>query len=313
MSVVNQQIRGLAVCLFLALTAVAFAHAPSGAIFTTLADGSEVNFNIYSSKDDVYLDGGPGPGAPQSAAGLDDGIYVFQVTDPSGKTLLSTDNAQCRQFTVTGGVITSVGSEDLNVCPHATGIDLDHGSVTVQLMPYNNTPNPGGVYKVWITSVSDFPANCLRQVGCNGKRGGTVHGFSPAHSKTDNFKVKNPIPVEIDSRFFYDTNQNGHKDETEPWVDGLGITWTDTLNATNKKWSYYAPGLNIFHEAHVEAVESGIHKITIADQPGCKAGLVHVDNVDQGVGPQTLSIMVPQNTATSTLTIFVDIACVVGP
>ena len=59
--------------------------APSGAIFTTLPDGSEVNFNIYSSKDLVYLDGGPGPGAPATAAGLDDGTYVFQVTDPSGK------------------------------------------------------------------------------------------------------------------------------------------------------------------------------------------------------------------------------------
>src|SRR5262245_24922503 len=30
-----------------------------GAIFTTLANGSEVNFNIFPSKDAVYLDGGP--------------------------------------------------------------------------------------------------------------------------------------------------------------------------------------------------------------------------------------------------------------
>lgn len=76
------------------------AHAPSGAIFTTLPDGSEVNYNIYASKDDVYLDGGPGVGAPQTAAGLDDGTYVFQVTDPSGKTLLSTDFGRCRQVVV---------------------------------------------------------------------------------------------------------------------------------------------------------------------------------------------------------------------
>ena len=73
------------------------AHAPSGAIFTTLPDGTAVNFNIYANKNDVYLDGGPGPGAPQTAAGLDDGIYVFQVTDPSGKSLLSSDAAKCRQ------------------------------------------------------------------------------------------------------------------------------------------------------------------------------------------------------------------------
>ena len=41
--------------------------APSGAIFTTVADGSRVNANIFSAKCDglgVYLDGGPGPNAP---------------------------------------------------------------------------------------------------------------------------------------------------------------------------------------------------------------------------------------------------------
>ena len=81
----------LALCSVLAVRVAA--HAPSGAIFTTVEDGSEVNFNHYPSKEAVYLDGGPGPGAPQHAAGLDDGRYVFQVTDPSGKTLLSTDPA----------------------------------------------------------------------------------------------------------------------------------------------------------------------------------------------------------------------------
>src|SRR6266446_1568148 len=74
------------------------AHAPSGAIFTTVFDGSEVNVNQYPSKADVYLDGGPGIGAPQTAAALDDGTYYFQVTDPSGKTLLSTDSIACRRF-----------------------------------------------------------------------------------------------------------------------------------------------------------------------------------------------------------------------
>src|SRR5436309_4674219 len=97
-----------AAAVLVVVAPLAVAHPPSGAIFTTVADGSEVNFNHYPSKPDVYLDGGPGPGAPQTAAGLDDGTYVFQVTDPSGKNLLSTDPAQCRQFTVANGVITSV-------------------------------------------------------------------------------------------------------------------------------------------------------------------------------------------------------------
>src|SRR3982750_4151299 len=93
-----------AAVLSLWLTSAAMAHAPSGAIFTTVQDGSEVNFNQYPSKEAVYLDGGPGPGAPQAAAGLDDGTYVFQVSDPSGKKLLSQDAAKCREFVVTNGV-----------------------------------------------------------------------------------------------------------------------------------------------------------------------------------------------------------------
>jgi len=97
------------------------ANAPSGAIFTTVVDGSEVNYNIYQAKEDVYLDGGPGPGAPQTAAGLDDGVYVFQVTDPSGKTLLSTDPVECRQFTIQNGIITSTAPSS---CPHSTGCCL---------------------------------------------------------------------------------------------------------------------------------------------------------------------------------------------
>ena len=80
----------------------------SGAIFTTDITGGVVNQNQYSTKcgpSGVYLDGGPGPSAPPTAAGLPDGDYYFQVTDPSGKTLLSTDAVQFRVLTVSGGLI----------------------------------------------------------------------------------------------------------------------------------------------------------------------------------------------------------------
>src|SRR5262245_13171603 len=76
------------------------ASAPDGAIFTTLPNGQRVNYNIYAAKPDVYLDGGPGDQAPITAAGLPEGRYVFQVTDPSGKVLLSVDPAGCRRFDV---------------------------------------------------------------------------------------------------------------------------------------------------------------------------------------------------------------------
>src|SRR6478672_6622353 len=72
----------------------------SGAIFTSDASGVPVNLNHYADKRDVYLNGGPGVNAPVDAAGLPAGIYTFQVTDPSGKTLLSTDDPACRQVTV---------------------------------------------------------------------------------------------------------------------------------------------------------------------------------------------------------------------
>src|SRR5688572_28847532 len=73
-----------------------------GAIYTSLKDGGTVNQNLYAAKADVYLNGGP---QNENANGLPDGTYYFQVTDPSGATLLSEDDAVCRQVVVTGGVI----------------------------------------------------------------------------------------------------------------------------------------------------------------------------------------------------------------
>ena len=78
----------------------------SGAIFTTTPDGSIVNENThYESKLEVYLDGGPPPNAPQHAAGLPDGLYVFQITDPPGKVLLSEDPAKCRVVRIENDII----------------------------------------------------------------------------------------------------------------------------------------------------------------------------------------------------------------
>jgi hypothetical protein len=279
------------------------AHAPSGAIFTTLPDGSEVNFNHYPDKESVYLDGGPGPGAPQTAAGLDDGTYVFQVTNPSGRVLLSTDPAGCRQFTVSNGVITGVVATG---CQHLTGTDIDHGAVTVQLMPYLDTPNPGGVYKAWATTVGDYLLGCtalgvpngLEVVDCGFKAGVAEHGFIPSHSKTDNFKVGDEVIVEIDTRFH---------SESGALLDGQSVTWTDTLGGKNKKWSYWAPQLSVFHEAHVEAVETGQHTISVDNQSGCAVQDVYLDGAFIGHGPQSVAVQV--KTLAKTRTYFVDVWC----
>ena len=195
----------LSVCVSAALLfAAAHAAAPplSGAIFTTDRSGNAVNGNAhYRSKcgaSGVYLDGGPGPNAPASAAGLADGDYYFQVTDASGKALLSTDPVSNRCISVANGVITGN-------CPtgtHATYPEIDHGSIgarTVELCaaasaPFLNTPNNSGVYKVWVTPTGDGTVegggffgdptrvanNCSAMPGC-------FHGVIASRSKTDTF------------------------------------------------------------------------------------------------------------------------------
>jgi len=172
----------------------------SGAIFTTTSDGTVVNANLYDSKCGVYLDGGPGPNAPANAAGLPDGDYYFQVTDPSGSQLLSTDPVSNRRFQVANGVIvayTGVGGP-----PHQTGIDQDHpelGAITIRLAntncpaDYLNSPNNGGVYRVWATPVGDFVGD--RTQVDNDCGNGCFHGFVPSRSKTDNFKAEASAPT----------------------------------------------------------------------------------------------------------------------
>lgn len=280
--------------LALALPWSAASAAPSlklsGAIFTTDSTGAPVNLNHYADKRDVYLNGGPGINAPVGAAGLPAGVYAFQVTDPSGKTLLSSDPVTCRRVTVdTSGRLHDVTPS--GGCAHLTSTDQEDLGITVQLFPYADTPNPGGVYKVWLTPYSALDCHAKHQRHC----------FVPASSKTDNFKVKATNVVEIDTRF--------HRDGA--LVDGLKATWTDTLGASNVKYSEYDPSILAFHEAHVEAAEAGDHVITVADQPGCTIGRV-TDPDGQTLSPVKGKVAVPVTVAASTTvdtTYFVDVYC----
>jgi hypothetical protein len=272
--------------LILPVAAVVQAAPLSGAIFTTTVDGTIVNENVhYEAKEDVYLDGGPGPNAPSTAAGLPEGDYYFQVTDPSGKDLLSTDHISCRKIHVNGyGVIDFVYS-GFNYyyqngknsgwiameCQHNTGIDVDHaelGAITVQLFPYDDTPNPGGVYKVWITPVDKYApidefdptGDKHEDVNNEGYAPGNFHGFLPAWSKTDNYKVKKHgkpyVPPMITVRKFHDKNINGIQDIDEETIEGWSVDVTDSLGVTN----------TIYTTAMVDASEPGIYTF-VEDTP----------------------------------------------
>ncbi|MHC4931948.1 MAG: hypothetical protein ACYTGV_07155 [Planctomycetota bacterium] len=250
---------GGALALALLLGTLVWAAPPlSGAIFTTTVDGSIVNENVrYQKKEDVYLDGGPGPNAPSTAAGLPAGDYYFQVTDPSGKDLLSTDHISCRRIHVNSyGVIDKVysgtnyvkqkGSLVAVPCTHKQGVDKDHtalGAITVQLFPYDDTPNQGGVYKVWVTRVEDFAGKwdddyvpTKGGIPVNGEyyAPANYHGFIPAKSKTDNYKVKHrgktPEPAELTIRKFHDSNVNGIWDAGEDEITGWSVSVVDPLS-----------------------------------------------------------------------------------
>jgi len=279
---------------------VAFADPVSGAIFTTNANDTEVNVNQYASKTDVYLNGGPGLGAPVGAAGLPPGVYVFQVTDPSGKNLLSTDPAKCRQFTVgTAGFMIDVAPSVAAGCGHVTGSDSVTKGITVQLMPFNDTTNNGGVYKAWATPVGDYVCS-LNVVDCGSINGG-VHGFIHSDSKTDNFKVKNEPVREIDTTF--------HDNATGALLMGMSETWTDTLGASNVKWTYDNANIGLYHQAHVESVEPGTHLITISNQSGCTVTEIDLNSKVVATGPGTVAVTIPNTNNKTAMSWYIDVYC----
>ncbi len=234
-----------------------------GAIFTTDLEGTVVNENVhYQFKVDVYLDGGPGPNAPASAAALPDGWYYFQVTDPSGKCLLSStsDSAsvnsngscgddfipeplKCRLFHFDGE--NGITSANLPECPHKVN-PADDGDV-IQLFPFATTPNNGGVYKVWVSTKASVEEQCGGSVGDKtGLECGSFFGFKPSESKTDNFKVDKeetheepPKHFDIALRAFHDKNMDCKYDDGDEIINGWELGVTEPIDAQNNERKIY--------------------------------------------------------------------------
>lgn len=177
--------------LLMVMATGASAAGMSGAIFTTNASCGGTNVNIFDDKADVYLDGGP---AHQGAAGLPDGDYYVQVTEPNG-TVLGKSN---------GASVTVSGGEFATCYKLAEIVYTPSSSFTVP--GFDTTSNAGGEYKVWASMQSDFPGS------------GT---------KTDNFKVKTaPSPARLQVIKFYDANANGINDDSQP-ITGWKVNIAD--------------------------------------------------------------------------------------
>ncbi|HEX6749634.1 MAG TPA: hypothetical protein VF092_20245 [Longimicrobium sp.] len=159
----------------------------SGAIFTTDVACNGTDLNIYGDRHDVWLDGGP---THPGAATLPDGAYYVRVTNPSGALLLGTSVGAADEtpFTVTGGVVSCINLWNSLITPAST-------------QGFDPTDNPGGEYKVWVS---------------------TDNTFTNSSTKTDNFKVKEdepqPLPTWLRVRKFYDANANGIDDDGQPII-----------------------------------------------------------------------------------------------
>jgi hypothetical protein len=116
-----------------------------GAIFTTDVNGT-VNQNHYTSKQDVYLNGG-GKGAK-----LDPDSYYVRVTDPSGHTVLGTSVGTTNETPI---LVDSNGKFHQNYQLWAI---VHKGSDGTQ--GYDDTPDHDSKYKVWISSSRDFRQGC---------------------------------------------------------------------------------------------------------------------------------------------------------
>lgn len=189
-------IRFLCVLITIVSAGAALA-APSGAIFTSDPSCTATNVNLYASKADVYLDGGP---AHPGAAGLDDGAYFVKVTVPNGDLL---GYSLIAEVNVTGG--------NFDQCYQLIDILVKASDGTTP--GFDDTTNPGGEYKVWVSKDPAFPESA---------------------SKTDNFKVKEAEVIEPGSLFvqkFYDANADGLWTAGEPEISGWEVTVTDAPHA----------------------------------------------------------------------------------
>jgi len=215
---------------------VAAANTPlTGAIFTTDRNGNPVNANIYDDCCDVCLNGGPTNCT--SGSGLPDGDYYFQVTDPSGANLLSSDGVESRRFTVVNGFMTAyVGTPgEPGSCNHEVGISPcaatvpTSNAICIELMPFAATPNPGNEYKVWITPVLEYDPT----------EGAANFGFS-GRVKTDNFKCRHSTETRqsaIGGVKFTDLNGNCIFDAGEPTIEGVEIDITLADNTVVKTFT----------------------------------------------------------------------------
>jgi hypothetical protein len=253
-----------------------------GAIFTTDIGCTGVDLNSYSSKDDVYLDGGPKhPGA----ASMPDGSYYVKVESPQG-TLLGTSLGAANEtpFVVVGGEPAD--------CYQLSDILVKASDNSVK--GYDDTENAGSEYKVTVS---------------------TVATFDNAAAKTDNFKVKDNggeeqhhSTLSVDK--YYDVNGNGTQDAGDPAIPNWRVHVTDSFGFDDVHYTKYTTALMDAGVYTVSEDQSVINSWVNSTLTSFNVTLVLDQTTDvlfgnycrfQGVGARTIGYFKTHQTATTAL------------
>jgi hypothetical protein len=147
------------------------------AVFVSLWDGSAPEGGTFVNRCDAYLT----TAHSEMEHPLPDGDYVFQVTDMSGRLVLSTDEVGRRQVRIVGGVLQGVSGEGR----HGMGGDSLGGATTVQLYPFDESPDASGMYQLWLTPVEGFQGD----LAVVDSAAGDFHGFPVDRSLLLVFRV----------------------------------------------------------------------------------------------------------------------------
>jgi hypothetical protein len=206
----------------------------TGAVFTTTDPDSDgvghckngneaVNCNIYDGKQFVWLTGGPG------TAGLADGYYFFAVLAPGGQGANRNPNDGAPKNLSDLDPTTNTGAGDawtnrkfqvqngFIIYPTTGTHSYDPTSGKIRLMPYDDTPNPGGVYILAICavpstiSVTNPPA------------------VDPSICKYDAFKAKvgeQPPPTGEAEALGIDKDAAGSNDNSFKWTIAKSVDKT---------------------------------------------------------------------------------------
>jgi len=216
---------GLSTMALLCLAVPALAQVP-GSVTTVNAGGAPQD--LFLSHEELFL--GAGPTAEPCAAWdyLWDGLYYFQVTDPTGLDLLSTDPVAERAVTIRGGVIASYEGTT-----HALGGVNACGSRAVGLMPFAAAGSrcPGG-YLVWLTPAAAYEGDPTQVHSVCGD--GCFHGFRPELSRTFVARLEEQQQRRNCDRTFCasgikfdDRDGDGVRDAGEPGLGGVEIRVVD--------------------------------------------------------------------------------------